>query len=539
MMKWNKVLDLFHYKLFLIAAVFATILLFFPACKRAEQSNSDEFKQRQAALQADVAKKKHYWDAAFRIARSLSPESLAAQVLMTGVAGKESLSGDMKKLLHAIPVGAVMLFKYNIADSPAAVHRFISECTESAALPLPADIASDTVPPGGSIFPFVAIDHEGGDVYRLGQAATWLPSAERYLRILSQENSAQASVKPSSQSTVNTQQVSNRGLIKSEAVPYSAAPADPAVPATAPAAPVPAHPIGTGQEAALKSAWFVIRQAAYLSGRELRALGITMNLAPVAEPLAPENAGCLQNRSFAAVPEAAASAAAAFVQGMGEAGVTSVVKHFPASAAADPHRGPSVLEVDRKRLDYLVSPFSALLQACSPLWGQESLYPAGLRSLPIGAGGVMVAHTIIPSLEPDVPASLSSHVMQDWIKKELGFQGIVLADDFTMKAITSLGFTPETAMIEALRNGADMIMVWPRDLGRFHRHLVQEMKGDTLFRERITDAAGRIIYQKLIRSLVQGPGDGQADFAPDAFNEEGYRCMRKATEQFLQERNLR
>ncbi|WP_304224625.1 glycoside hydrolase family 3 N-terminal domain-containing protein [Gracilinema caldarium] len=461
-------LSLAHVKSLLIAAIIVMNLFVFAACKRPEHRNIDELKSRQ----------KQYWETASRIAHSLSSEALAAQVLMTGVAGKEVLSSDMKKLLHEIPVGAIMLFRYNIADSPAAVHSFISECTENAALQLPVDAANKEVPAVNRLLPFVAIDHEGGDVYRLGQVATRLPPADRYLR-------------------------------------------------------------NTSQTALPESAWLEIRQAAYLSGRELRALGITMNLAPVAEPLAPENAAFLKNRSFASDPKAAASAAAAFIQGMGEAGVTSVVKHFPASAAADPHHGRSVLDVDKKRLDYLVSPFSALLKTGSPILGQNSLYPASLLSLPIGAGAVMVAHTIIPSVQANIPASLSSSVMQDWIKKELGFQGIVIADDFTMKAITSLGFTPETAMIESLRSGADMIMVWPRDLGRFHRHLVQEAKTDTLFRERLIDAAGRIIYQKLIYSLVQGHPDGQDGLTAEPFNEEGYGCMRKATEQFLRERNLR
>lgn len=475
-------LSLAHVKFLLIAPVFVMTLFVFPTCKRPEHSNIDELKPRQAALEAALreerAKKKQYWETASHIARSLSPEALAAQVLMTGVAGKETLSSEMKKLLHEIPVGAIMLFKYNIADLPAAVHTFISECTESTALLLPADTANKEVPAANKLLPFVAIDHEGGDVYRLGQVATRLPPADRYLS-------------------------------------------------------------RTAQSALSESAWLEIRQAAYLSGRELRALGITMNLAPVAEPLAQENAVFLQNRSFASDPRAAASAAAAFIQGMGEAGVTSVVKHFPASAAADPHHGRSVLDVDKKRLDYLVSPFSALLKSSSPLFGQESLYPASIFSLPIEAGGVMVAHTIIPAIESGIPSSLSAAVMQDWIKKELGFQGIVIADDFTMKAITSLGFTPERAMIKALRNGADMIMVWPRDLGRFHRHLVQEAKTDTLFRDRLIDAASRIMYQKLIQNLVQGHTDGRDGSTTEPFNEEAYGCMRKATEQFLRERNLR
>lgn len=473
-------------------------------------------RQKKAALQVEAATERRYRERSLRIARSLAPEALAAQVLMSGVEGKEEPSPDMKELLSEIPLGALMLFKYNIADSPRSVHAFIAQCTAATALAVPA---GEAAPQGsqsrieesgnpsaspasslsfnpvpiespmsgptalpGRIYPFVAIDHEGGDVSRLGQVATRLPPPERYLQVLMDEASG-----PSADSG---------------GIP--------------------------------ESAWLAIRQAAYLSGRELRTLGITMNLAPVAEVLSPENRSFLQNRGFAADPAAAASAAAAFIQGMGEAGVTSVVKHFPASAAADPHYGLSVLDTDRKGLEYLAAPFEALLGQRGPQMDRDRLYPPSLYSLPVRPGAVMVAHTIVPAIEPDLAASLSSRFMQDWIKNRLGFQGIVLADDFTMKAIASRGITPEAALVQAILAGADMVMVWPRDLRRFHRLLVERAKSDTLFQTRLIDAASRIIYQKLLWGLVESSPAQAAEF-----NEEGYGCMRKATEQFLRERNLR
>lgn len=455
---------------------------------------------RERALQAQHALEVQYKEAARQIARALDTETLAAQVLMTGVDGKDSPSLEMKRLLSEIPVGAIMLFKYNIADTPRDVYNFIQECTNRAALSIPESARIPDVPNRSSfssnikpttnianitetwrrLLPFVALDHEGGDVFRLVQVATRLPPASRYL-------------------TVN-----------------------------------PIGPTDLIQNPVSEAAWYTIRQAAYLSGRELRALGITMNLAPVAEPLAPENDSFLQNRSFAADPLAVAAAAAAFVQGMGEAGVSSVLKHFPASAAADPHQGRSVLAVDKDRLLTLAAPFEALLQSQGPQLDQLRPYPQSLLALPIRPSGVMVAHSLIPAIDADFPASLSTLVMQDWIKDRLGFSGIVLADDLTMKAITSMGITPEGAIIKALRAGADMVMVWPRDLGRFHRLLVEQANSDTLFRERLVDASIRIITIKLLRGLT-----GDATGAAADFDDEGYGCMRKATEQFLRERNLR
>ncbi|HON14745.1 MAG TPA: glycoside hydrolase family 3 N-terminal domain-containing protein [Treponema sp.] len=479
---------------FMLLGILFPVLL--SSCGARPHTNQDRLAaQKEAALQAELKREAAAMKAALAIADSLSEEELAAQVLMTGITGKDHLDPAMGAILQEIPVGAIMLFKYNIADTPQAVHAFIRQCTEQSALRLQSPIpmlpgaatagmssllsSSDAGSASASnrLYPFVAIDHEGGAVFRLGQVATRLPSAARYLSANSAGGDASST-----------------------------------------------------DQASVMDSWHIIRQAAYLSGRELRALGIAMNLAPVAEVLTPENREFLQNRSFATEPAAAASAAAAFIQGMGEAGVVSVVKHFPSSAAADPHYGKSVLAVDKERLEYLAAPFTALLTNRGDRFSKQSPYPQNLLSLPILSGGVMVAHTLVPVIDPELPASLSRHFMQDWIKRSLGFQGIVVADDFTMKAVTSLGISPEAAIPRAILAGADMVMVWPRDLRRFHRLLVERAKSDTLFHQRLVDAARRIINLKLLWGLTEGTDD---------FNDEGYGCMRKATEQFLRERNLR
>jgi beta-N-acetylhexosaminidase len=468
--------------LYLIVLLFS---LLFISCngRTVETGDANYRKAREQAFKAQRIREAKYREEARGLAQGLSLEALAAQVLMTGVAGRESLSPDMKKIFLKIPVGAIMLFKYNIADTPRSVYAFIAECSDTAAVPLAESNTASAMNPR-KLLPFIALDHEGGDVYRLGQVATRMPPASRYLL--------------SSNNAINSGDSTKSGMIMAE------------------------------------DSWFTIRQAAYLSGRELRALGITMNLAPVAEPLVPENRAFLQNRSFAADPAAVAPAAAAFIQGMGEAGVTSVVKHFPLSAAADPHHGRSVLTVDKKRLSYLVAPFEALLKNREQVHDLDSLYPKTFIALPIQPGGVMVAHTVVTPIDPEVPASLSNRIMQDWMKEALGFSGIVITDDFAMKAITDAGYTLEDAIIRALQAGSDMVMVWPRDVVSVHRLLVERAKSDTLFRDRLIDAATRIINIKLLQGLIVSP-----EVVPEAFNDEGYSCMKKATEQFLRERNLR
>jgi beta-N-acetylhexosaminidase len=96
---------------------------------------------------------------------SMSLDQKASQVMMTGISGNESFAPWLREHFRDTVPGAVLLFKYNIADSPEAVHGYIDSCVT-------AFERMDSAMP-----PIFAIDHEGGDVYRMGSAATRLPSA--------------------------------------------------------------------------------------------------------------------------------------------------------------------------------------------------------------------------------------------------------------------------------------------------------------------------------------------------------------------------
>ncbi|MFQ3547259.1 MAG: glycoside hydrolase family 3 N-terminal domain-containing protein, partial [Termitinemataceae bacterium] len=339
----------------------------------------------------------------------------------------------------------------------------------------------------------------------------------------------------------------------------------------------------------------------------------------------PENRPFLDNRSFAADPALAAAAAAAFIQGMEAAGIACVAKHFPASAAADPHDGPSVLDVSRERLQFLMTPFAVLgsqtrtngslasiaegaangggaarsgslggasITASSGGHDGASIAAAGgngahggtgiMASSGKGSGGfsaannvnaannvsaagfgvpaVMVAHTMVPAIDPDRPASLSFRFISEWLKQDYEFPGIVIADDFSMAAIRRAGWNYDNAIIEAFLAGIDMVMVWPKDLVRVHRLLSKRATQDPHFKARLQDATARIIMQKYLSGLILFKGVepqsastsediesasraftniGTETLDPKTFDPETFACMRRGTEQYLQEKNLR
>jgi beta-N-acetylhexosaminidase len=227
-----------------------------------------------------------------------------------------------------------------------------------------------------------------------------------------------------------------------------------------------------------------IEEDAARSGAEIRSLGISLNLAPVAEILNSENHAFLGGRSYGPDAAFAVEASAAFIRGMAAAGLPCVAKHFPGNSAADPHNAASVLMGDREALDKGVLPLARLIA--------QDL-----------AAGIMVSHTVVNAWDAGVNASRSRPVVSVWLRQNLGFSGLVLGDDFSMAAVSAAGLREEDAAIEALNAGVDMVMAWPRSLGRLHRAVLEALGDGRLARERLEEAAARILYVKLRWGLVE------------------------------------
>jgi beta-N-acetylhexosaminidase len=273
---------------------------------------------------------------------------------------------------------------------------------------------SALVTTGAGIPPFIAVDHEGGLVHRFGPGVERLPSAFSFWELAQKEGWGAS-------------------LVRAETL-YE-------------------------------------RSAA-----EIRELGITMVLGPVAETLDDENRKFLETRSYGPDHDFTAAAASVFIKSMDSAGIASAVKHFPGNSAADPHDGTVAIGAGKATLDEMVRPFTALIRGLNP-------------------SVIMLSHVMVPAIDNRKNASLSAKVIKDWLRGELGFKGIVLADDFSMGAVA--GISPGAAAVEALNAGVDMIIVWPKDLTAVHSSILNALKEKRVSRERLEEAAGRIIAEKL------------------------------------------
>jgi beta-N-acetylhexosaminidase len=375
-------------------------------------------------------------DRAARIAAALDDSALASQVIMSGVDGSSRLGEDMGRVLRECPPGAVMLFRYNLNTPPAEARRFIAQCAEAASVsalvpaavvPIARAAAPAPAEPSAPVLipPLIAADHEGGQVHRFGPGITRLPAAASWEELAEKE----------------------------------------------------------GREAALAA----LEAAAYASGREIRDLGLTLSLAPVAETLNDDNRRFLEDRGFSAEAGFTAAAAAAYIRGMERAGIGCVAKHFPGNSGTDPHRNTAVLSGSREELARAVSPFAALIR------GASSGGPP--------VAGIMISHVLVPAWDSQRIGSFSPVLINQWLRGDLGFRGIVLADDFFMAAAASF-VDHEEAAILSLAAGADMVMAWPSGLQKLHRAILSALKQGTLSRSRLEEAAARIIAEKIRLGLL-------------------------------------
>lgn len=180
-------------------------------------------------------------------------------------------------------------------------------------------------------------------------------------------------------------------------------------------------------------------------GRELAALGINLNLGPVAD-LNPMNGGSLfdthtriAQRAIAADPALVTRITRSYGAALLAQGVRPTLKHFPGlgQVTTDTHHFPASLSTPVERLvrsDW--KPFRVAAQS---------------------GAAIMLAHVVLPEIDPILPASLSLAVVQGVLRRSLNHQGLLLTDDLNMGAVFRLGI--DHAAIAALNAGVDMLLI--------------------------------------------------------------------------------
>lgn len=186
----------------------------------------------------------------------------------------------------------------------------------------------------------------------------------------------------------------------------------------------------------------LIYQVGYAIGEQLKAVGIQVNFAPVADINTNPNNPVIGIRSFGSDKEATARLAIAYMNGLQDAGIIACAKHFP---------GHGDTEKDsHQELPLILNPLSYLEN--NDLYPFQKLIDAGVKS-------VMTAHLEVPALEAEkgLPASLSKTVVNALLREKMGFDGLIFTDALGMRGVTA-HFEPGEIELKALLAGNDVLL---------------------------------------------------------------------------------
>jgi beta-N-acetylhexosaminidase len=216
--------------------------------------------------------------------------------------------------------------------------------------------------------------------------------------------------------------------------------------------------------------------AGLLTGKELSALGFTLNFAPVMDVNTNPDSPVIGDRSYGSDVNTVIKHSMAFAKGLVEGGVFPCAKHFPGhgDAAVDSHKGLPFVSHNIKRLEEIeLAPFKH--------WAQNSAWP------------IMTAHVIYPALDKTKPATMSSKILTDILRSEFSFNGVIFSDDLEMGAIANETGEVSSALL-SLEAGADALLVCSNlDLrSEIIESIAYKAKTNPTFYNRLKASANRV-----------------------------------------------
>ncbi|AHH93698.1 glycoside hydrolase family 3 protein [Kutzneria albida] len=234
------------------------------------------------------------------------------------------------------------------------------------------------------------------------------------------------------------------------------------------------------------------RQAAAITGRELRAMGVNMDNAPDSDVNVNPANPIIGIRSFGSDPELVSDMVSAQVHGYQDSGpafrtVSATAKHFPGhgDAATDSHTGLPVIDHDKATWEQVdAPPFRAAIAS--------------------GVDVIMTAHIVFPKLDTSGdPSTLSPTVLTGMLRNELGYQGMVITDSLQMAGVRQK-YSDAEIPVKALQAGADMLLM-PQHVGTAIEGVLNAVRTGELSEQRIDQSVRRILTVKYRRGVLFQP----------------------------------
>lgn len=225
--------------------------------------------------------------------------------------------------------------------------------------------------------------------------------------------------------------------------------------------------------------------AAHVTALELRAVGVNVNFAPVADVNSNPYNPIIGTRSFGDDPEQVSDLVAAQVRGFRDGGIVATLKHFPGhgDTDVDSHTGLPLIDRPRDIFESVdLPPFQAGIDA--------------------GAEMVMTAHIVVPAFDDSGrPATLSETILTDLLRESMGFDGVIVTDALTMDGVQE-GMEPERIPVEALKAGADLLLM-PANLELAYQAVLAAVQSGELSEARIDASVRRILRLKAELGLFE------------------------------------
>lgn len=218
------------------------------------------------------------------------------------------------------------------------------------------------------------------------------------------------------------------------------------------------------------------------SGTELKDLGFNINFAPVAD------LGLTYGRSFSTNPDEVVRYASAVGKAYDEAGLWYSYKHFPGIGKTDVdlHADTSVVPVSKETLlNEDTKVFVDLIKQSKP-----------------NSYAIMVSHAMYPQIDPDHPSSLSKTIITDWLRKDMGYNGVVVTDDMDMGALAK-HYTFGDMAVQSILAGSDILLVCHEyeHMQEAYNGLMKAVKDGRISKERLDESVKRILLMKMSRGL--------------------------------------
>jgi beta-N-acetylhexosaminidase len=252
---------------------------------------------------------------------------------------------------------------------------------------------------------------------------------------------------------------------------------------------------------------------------ELKAVGVTLDYAPVLDIHTNPKNPVIGDRALADKAADVARLGAAIVQTLQREGIAACGKHFPGhgDTSTDSHFELPLVEHPPERLrEVEFAPFRA--------------------AIAVGVATIMTAHVLVPSLDEQRPATLSKRVVTGILRHELHYDGVILSDDLEMKAIAKEYAVPAAAVM-AVEAGCDGMLICSGDhatQAASLEALIHAVEEDRLRMTRVEDALKRQQRAKerfLMSTVGARPLSGRALRA--AIGREEYRAIADQMSQFL------